>query len=104
MTRPARGARLLAILRGPTVTTTLTNLLIMGSNAIGGIVSARVLGPDGRGQLTVVMLWSAIINVVGILGLPSAFTYYTARWPDRREALVGFFLRAAASASTSPPG
>ena len=89
-------ARALAALRGPTGTTTLTNLLIVGSNAIGGIASARALGPAGRGQLTVVMLWSAIINVVGILGLPSAFTYYTARWPDRREALVRFFLRAAA--------
>ena len=92
----ARGARVLAILRGPTVTTTLTNLLIMGSNAIGGIASARALGPDGRGQLTVVMLWSALINVVGILGLPSACTYYAARWPGRREALVRFFIRAAA--------
>ena len=89
-------AKGMAVLRGPTGTTTLTNLLIVGSNALAGIASARALGPGGRGQLTVVMLWSAIINVVGILGLPSAFTYYAARWPDRREALVAFFLRAAA--------
>jgi O-antigen/teichoic acid export membrane protein len=92
----AQGTRVLGVLRGPTGTTTLTNLLIVGSNAIGGIASARALGPAGRGQLTVVMLWSAVINVVGILGLPSACTYYAARWPERRAALVRFFTRAAA--------
>ena len=96
MTNRAVLARAMVVLRGPTVATTLTNLLIMGSNAIGGIASARALGPAGRGQLTVVMLWSAIINVAGILGLPSACTYYAARWPGRREALVRFFIRAAA--------
>lgn len=91
----AISARLKLSQRGPTFTATLTNLLILGSNAIGGILSARALGPAGRGQLTVVMLWSALINVVGILGLPPTCTYYVARWVDRREALVSFFIRAA---------
>lgn len=92
----AVSARLKQLLRGPTAITTFTNLLILGSNAIGGIASARALGPVGRGQLTVVMLWVSLINVLGLLGLPSACTYYVARWPHRREALVNFFSRAAA--------
>jgi O-antigen/teichoic acid export membrane protein len=92
----AVSTRLMLSLRSPTATTTFTNLLILGSNAIGGIVSARALGPVGRGQLTVVMLWASLINVLGLLGLPSACTYYVARWPHRREALVNFFMRSAA--------
>ena len=68
---PAR-ARILASLRGPTAITTLTNLAILGANALAGIVSARALGPVGRGQLAVVMLWSGLISMVGMLGPPSS--------------------------------
>jgi O-antigen/teichoic acid export membrane protein len=88
-------ARARASLRGPTATTTVTNLIILGSSALGGIVSARALGPAGRGQLAIVVLWSALISMVGIVGLPSSCSYYVARWPDRRATLATFFSRIA---------
>lgn len=88
-------ARARASLRGPTGTTTVTNLLILGSNALAGIVSARALGPVGRGQLAIVVLWSALISMVAIVGLPSSCSYYVARWPDRRATLATFFSRIA---------
>ena len=91
---PAR-ARAMASLRGPTAMTTLTNLAILGGNALGGIVSARALGPVGRGQLAVVMLWPGLIGMVGALGLPSACTYYVAHWPERSTTLAAYFRRAA---------
>jgi O-antigen/teichoic acid export membrane protein len=83
-------------MRGPTATTTSANLLILGSNALAGIVSARALGPAGRGQLAIVVLWSALINMVGIVGLPSSCAYHVARWPDRRAPLAALFRRIAA--------
>jgi O-antigen/teichoic acid export membrane protein len=83
------------LLRGSTATTTVTNLLILGSNALAGIVSARALGPAGRGQLAIVVLWSALISMVGIVGLPSSCSYYVACWPDRRATLAAFFSQIA---------
>jgi O-antigen/teichoic acid export membrane protein len=77
-----------ASLRGPTAATTIANMVILAGNALAGIVSARALGPPGRGQLAIVVLWSALIYMVGSLGLPSSCSYHVARWPDRRPALT----------------
>ncbi len=41
------------------------------------------------------VLWSALISMVGIVGLPSSCSYYVARWPDRRATLAAFFSRIA---------
>jgi antigen flippase len=90
-------ARLRQQLSGNTGMTTGTNLLILSSNAISGIISARALGPGGRGQLAAAILWSGLISVVAMAGLPSACCYYVARWPQRRSALARYFARAAAA-------
>jgi O-antigen/teichoic acid export membrane protein len=80
-----------AALRTPTAKTTFANLLILGGNAVAGIVSARALGPSGRGQLAVVILWTAMIHMLGSLGLLSSCSYHVARWPERRPALCRWF-------------
>jgi O-antigen/teichoic acid export membrane protein len=85
-----------ASLRGPTATTTIANLVILAGSALAGIVSARALGPSGRGQLAIVVLWSALIHMVGSLGVPSSCTYHAARWVDRRTALAVWLSRIAA--------
>lgn len=82
-------------LRGPAAATTIANSLILGGNALTGIVSARALGPAGRGQLAIVVLWTAIIYMLGNLGLPSSCSYYVARWPNRRASLAIWFRRTA---------
>ena len=88
--------RIWAYVRGPTGTVTATNMAILGGNALTGVVSARVLGPAGRGELAVVIVWSALIGMVGMLGIPAAFTYYVAHWPGRRDVLAAYFRRAMA--------
>jgi O-antigen/teichoic acid export membrane protein len=97
---PRLAARIRAGLSGSVGRTTLSNLLILATNAISGIVSARALGPSGRGQLAVVLLWTAFIQTAGSLGLLSSCSYYAARWPDRRPAfavwLAGISARQAA--------
>jgi O-antigen/teichoic acid export membrane protein len=77
-----------ALLRGATGATTATNCVILAGGALAGIVSARALGPAGRGQLAIASLWPALIQTVGSLGLQSSCSYYFARWPTRRTALV----------------
>ena len=83
-------------MRRPMAATSIANSMILGGNALAGIVSARALGPTGRGQVAIVVLWSALIYMVGSLGLPSSCTYHVARWPDRRAALVIWFRQIAA--------
>jgi O-antigen/teichoic acid export membrane protein len=85
-----------ALLRGPTTLTTFTNAAILAGNALAGAVSARALGPAGRGQLAIVVLWSALISMVGSLGLLSSCSYHVAIWPDRRSALAAWVRRIAA--------
>ncbi len=45
---------------------------------VSGVVAARALGVDGRGQLAAVILWPAVLASVGELGLPTAFVYLSA--------------------------
>ncbi len=93
---PTPSRKALACLRGPVGTTASANLVILGSTAVAGVVTARALGPAGRGQLTIVMLWSAVIHTVGSLGLQSSCSYHLARWPDTRGTLVAWLRRIAA--------
>jgi O-antigen/teichoic acid export membrane protein len=75
-------------LRGATGTTTATNCAILVGAALAGIVTARALGPAGRGQLAIASLWPTLIQVIGSLGLQSSCSYHFALWPSRRTALV----------------
>jgi O-antigen/teichoic acid export membrane protein len=94
-------ARVRVAFSGSVGRTTASNLAILAANAVAGIGSARALGPFGRGQLAVVLLWSAFIQTAGSLGLLSSCSYYVARWPDRRAAfavwLTGISARQAAA-------
>ncbi len=76
------------LLRSATGATTATNCAILAGGAVTGIVSARALGPAGRGQLAIASLWPTLIQMVGSLGLQSSCSYHFARWPTRRTALV----------------
>jgi O-antigen/teichoic acid export membrane protein len=58
-----------------------SNLFIAATAAIGGILSARLLGPTGRGELAAALVWAATLSVIGTLGLPQALTYFTASHP-----------------------
>jgi O-antigen/teichoic acid export membrane protein len=83
-------------LNGSTGRTTISNVIILGANALTGVVSARALGPSGRGELTLALLWTAFIQTAGSLGLSSACSYYVARWPGRRAAFIAWLTRVSA--------
>jgi len=55
---------------------------------VSGIVFARMLGPQSRGDLALVMLIPALIYQVGNLGLPLACSYYIAQDPGQTAAIV----------------
>lgn len=48
------------------------------------MVAARALGPTGRGELAAIQTWPLLLGTVGVIGLPEALVYCTAR--RRHEA------------------
>jgi len=59
----------------PWVFTFLTNALILAFGTFTGILTARLLHPEGRGALAAVLFWPEILAGVGICGLNEALVY-----------------------------
>jgi O-antigen/teichoic acid export membrane protein len=65
---------------------------IQVANVVTGVILARSLGPDGRGNLAAVILWPSILAAVGGLGINEAATFYTAREEVPPGRIVGTCL------------
>lgn len=75
-------------LRRPTTLTFGTNCLIGFSAIATGILSARLLGPIGKGELTAIQIWPATLSSVAGLGLSDALVYFSARDPKRSRSFL----------------
>src|SRR6266850_2680575 len=64
-----------------------TNALMLCSGVVTSLLSAWALGPSGRGDLIVVLMWPAIFSMVAQIGLPQAYRYWTAKRPECTSAL-----------------
>ncbi len=56
---------------------------------LSGILSARLLGPRGRGELAAIQTWPVLIGYLAMLGLGEALVYYSAREPARAGTYLG---------------
>ncbi len=74
--------------RRATAGTLLTSALIQLSLVVTGILAARSLGVEGRGELAFLLLAPRVVVLLGSIGLPLALTYYIARRPDSTIALL----------------
>jgi O-antigen/teichoic acid export membrane protein len=81
-----------ALLGRSLATSFLTSGGIQAINVLTGVVLARVLGPEGRGELAAVLLWPYILVTLGSLGAVDAAAYYAARGKTDRRTLVGTTL------------
>jgi O-antigen/teichoic acid export membrane protein len=59
-----------------------TNFLMLSSGVVTSLLSAWALGPEGRGDLMVVLMWPAIFSMAAQIGLPQAYRFWTAKRPD----------------------
>jgi O-antigen/teichoic acid export membrane protein len=73
----ARSARLIII----------TDVTIILSTVVSSLIGARALGPAGRGDLLVVVLWPPVVAMFVGLGLPTAYRYWMAKEPERASPL-----------------
>jgi O-antigen/teichoic acid export membrane protein len=64
-----------------------TNALMLSTSVVTGLLSAWALGPAGRGDLIIVLMWPAIFSMVAQLGLPQAYRFWTAKRPEYVSAL-----------------
>lgn len=76
----------------PLATSFAASALIQPINILTGVLLARVLGPQARGELAAVLLWPSILIAVGSLGALDAAAYYGARGKTDRRTLVGTTL------------
>jgi O-antigen/teichoic acid export membrane protein len=68
--------------------TMVTNVIIAALGMATGLLSARLLGPTGRGELAAIQTWSILVASLALLGLPEAVVYFTSRHSD----LAGRYL------------
>jgi O-antigen/teichoic acid export membrane protein len=64
-----------------------TNALMLCSGVVTSLLSAWALGPSGRGDLIVVLMWPAIFVMVAEIGLPSSYRFWVAKRPECISAL-----------------
>jgi O-antigen/teichoic acid export membrane protein len=91
-----RVARLLQLIgageghqRRAAIGTVATNLLIGGVGLLSGLLAARLLGPQGRGELAAIQTWPVILAMLTSAGLPEALTFSCATEPERsRESVL----------------
>ncbi|MGP1384737.1 MAG: lipopolysaccharide biosynthesis protein [Thainema sp.] len=68
-----------------TVQTLFARFLIIGVNMGTGVITARFLGPEGRGEQAAMILWPIFLANVLTLGLPSAVVYNFRKHPENRS-------------------
>ena len=73
-----------------------SKVLILALQAGTGIITARMLGPAGRGELAAMILWPLFVASVTTLGVPSSLIYHLRNRATERERLVanGFAMAA----------
>jgi O-antigen/teichoic acid export membrane protein len=70
----------------------LANVLILAINLGTGVITARLLGPTGRGEQAAMAMWPQLVGTALTLGLPSAFLYNLKRRSDRAPQLLSAAL------------
>jgi enterobacterial common antigen flippase len=79
----------------PMVASFATTGIIQAVQAVIGVLLARILGPEDRGELAAIILWPTIMTTIGSFGLAQAATYHAAR-TARLGKLAGSALAVAA--------
>lgn len=66
--------------------TLLTDALNAACGVFTGVLVARLLLPEGRGALAVVLYWPQLLGGLGLLSIPTAVVYHRAKIKEERAA------------------
>jgi O-antigen/teichoic acid export membrane protein len=67
---------------GAVLQTSASNILIQAANVCSGIITARSLGPGGRGALAAIIMWPQFLSYAMSLGIPAASVYRVRSDPE----------------------
>lgn len=70
----------------------VTTAIIQVVNILTGLLAARLLGPEGRGELAEIMLWPGLLVEFGILALSDALLYRAATRAASPKALFATIM------------
>jgi antigen flippase len=66
--------------------------LTLALNLITGVLTARLLGTEGRGELAAISSLALTLSWAGALGFPEALTFLQSKWPAQSDRIVGTAL------------
>lgn len=69
-----------------------SRFLVVAANTATGVITARALQPQGRGEMAALILWPIFWSSALTLGLPSALIFNLKRAPERESQLLGAAL------------
>jgi O-antigen/teichoic acid export membrane protein len=69
------------------IQTFVVKVCILGINMGTGIITARILGSQGRGEMAAVILWPQFLAYMMTLGVPQALLYNIKKHPDKQSQL-----------------
>lgn len=72
--------------------TMAAQVLVVALNVATGVLTARVIGPEGRGVFTAVTFWPLFISFVAVAGLGNAAVVRLRTEPDRAGGIVAATL------------
>ncbi len=67
----------------------VVTLVVEAFTFIGGVLAARLLLPDGRGQLAAIVLWQMVVLNLGSAGIEDALAYFGAKGDESRRTIFG---------------
>jgi antigen flippase len=73
---------------GDVIVTTATNLLLASIGLLTGALAARLLGPQGRGELAAIQNWPIFLSALAGLGLADALVFFCSRTPERASRYI----------------
>jgi O-antigen/teichoic acid export membrane protein len=74
------------------VQTAVANIAVQGLNVVSGVITARALGPGGRGSLAAVIMWPQFLAYALTLGIPVSSIYWLKKRPELSSSLAGASL------------
>ncbi|MBE9029540.1 oligosaccharide flippase family protein [filamentous cyanobacterium LEGE 11480] len=74
------------------VQTTFARVLFIVLNILTGMITARALGPGGRGEQAAILLWPQFLAYILTLGVPMALIYQVKKHPQQQSQIVSTAL------------
>ncbi len=73
---------------GAVLQTGFANILIQAAYFGSGVITARSLGPSGRGALAAIIMWPQFLSYLMTLGVPTSSVYHVRKDPEHASHFV----------------